>query len=265
MSDDTSITLSAAAREHLGVLSGTGTIIVHAEVERFVRWAGADRDLSELTAHQVASYAETLAASVTDVALRGDAVKKFLAFANKAGYTTTNLGTHLRIKRSRKKAAEAPALEEIEMREEDKAALVTELETLKALRPQIIADIKRAMEDGDFKENAPLDAAREQQGYTEGRIRKLEATIDQAVIVEASGGSKGDVVELGCTVVLRNLKANKEVSYTLVRPTEADASKGRISFQSPVGQAVLRKRPGDEIEVVAPSGTIRFRVESVKS
>ena len=263
MSGDTTITVGEAAREHLGMLSGAGTILVHAEVERFVRWAGADRDFSQLTAHQVASYAETLAVSVTDAATRSDAVKKFLAFANKAGYTSTNLATHLRIKRGSRKISKVPALETIEMREEDKMALVVELESLKVQRPEIIEDIKRAMADKDFKENAPLDAARERQAYTESRIRKLEMTIDLAVIVEDGEGPKGDVVELGSKVVLRNLKADKDVSYTLVRPAEADASQGRISFESPVGQAVLKKRVGDEVEVVAPSGTIRFRIESL--
>ena len=265
MSDDTAITLSEAAREHLGVLAGDDATTIQAEVERFVRWVGADRELGQLTAHQVASYAETLAGSVTDAARRGDAVKKFLAFANKAGYTTTNLGTHLRIKRGSRRTNNVPALQAIEMRGEDKAALVTELESLKVQRPQIIDDIKRAMADKDFKENAPLDAARERQAYVESRIRKLEMTIDLAVIVEAAEGPKGDIVQLGSTVVLRNLDAGKDVSYTLVRPAEVNASQGRISFQSPVGQAVLKKRPGDEVEVVAPSGTIRFRIERVES
>ena len=265
MGDDTAITLSEAAREHLSVLSGDDITTIQAEVERFVRWAGADRELVQLTAHQVASYADTLSGSVTDAARRGNAVKKFLAFVNKAGYTSTNLGTHLRIKRGSRKANNVPALQAIEMKDQDRAALVAELESLKAQRPQIIDDIKRAMADKDFRENAPLDAARERQAYVESRIRKLEVTIDLAVIVEAGEGPRGDVVELDCTIVLRNLQTEKDVSYTLVRPTEVDASQGRISFQSPVGQAVLNKRAGDEVEVAAPSGTIRFRIQSVES
>ena len=263
MSENTTMTLGEAAREHLDVLDGADAVIIQAEVERFVRWAGADRKLAQLTAHQVASYAETLTGSVTDAARRGDAVKKFLAFANKVGYTTTNLGKHLRVKRKSRKTNHVPALETIEMTEDDRASLLAELESLKAKRPEIIDDIRHAMADKDFKENAPLDAAREQQGLNEGRIRKLEVTIGQVVVVEASASLKGDIVELGSTVILRNLKADKEVSYTLVRPTEIDAAQGRISFESPVGQAVLRKRVGDEVEVEAPSGTIRFRIERV--
>lgn len=262
---DERITLADAAREHLTVLAGDDVTLVQAEVERFVRWAGADRQLGQLTAHQVASYADTLAGSVTDASRRGDAVKKFLAFVNKAGYTSTNLGTHLRIKRTTRKAKNVPALETIEMSEQDKAALEAELESLKAQRPQIIDDIRRAAADKDFRENAPLDAAKDRQGHVEGRIRQLETMLHQAVVVEAAAGPTGDVADIGCTVVLRNLQNDREVTYTLVRPTEADASQGRISFESPVGQAVMRKRVGDEVEVSAPSGAIHFRIESVEA
>ncbi|MCH8009431.1 MAG: transcription elongation factor GreA [Chloroflexi bacterium] len=265
MSDDMTITLFDAAREHLKDLRGEDATAIQAEVERFVRWAGADRVLGQLTANEVANYAETFSGTMTDAGRRGDAVKKFLAFAKKAGYTSTNLGTHLRIKKRAKKAGTAQALDSIEMTESAKAAVVVELEALKAQRPRIIDDIRRAMADKDFKENAPLDAARDQQGYVEGRIRRLEATLDQVVIVEEGVKPKGDIVELGCTVVLRNLKSNQEVSYTLVRPAEADASQGKISLESPVGRSVLKKSAGDEVNVSAPSGNIRFRLERVET
>lgn len=264
MSDDMTITLFDAAREHFKELRSEDATAIQAEVERFVRWAGADRVLGQLTANEVANYAETFSGTMTDAGRRGDAVKKFLAFAKKAGYTSTNLGTHLRIKKSAKKASATAALESIEMTEREKAAVEVELEALKAQRPGIIADIRRAMEDKDFKENAPLDAARDQQGYVEGRIRRLEATLNHVVIVKDVATPKGDIVELGCTVVLRNLKSNKEVSYTLVRPAEADASQGKISLESPVGQSVLKKSAGDEVNVSAPSGNIRFRLERVE-
>ena len=265
MSDEMTITLFDAAREHLKGLRGEDANAIQVEVERFVRWAGADRVLGQLTANEVANYAETFSGTMTDAGRRGIAVKKFLAFAKKAGYTSTNLGTHLRIKKSAKKASTLPAIESIEMTEREKAAVVVELESLKAQRPGIIDDIRRAMADKDFKENAPLDAARDQQGYVEGRIRRLEATLHHVVIVQEGAKPKGDIVELGCTVVLRNLKSNQEVSYTLVRPSEADASQGKISLESPVAQSVLKKSVGDEVNVSAPSGNIRFRLERVET
>jgi transcription elongation factor GreA len=120
------------------------------------------------------------------------------------------------------------------------------------------------MEDKDFRENAPLDAARDHQGYVEGRIRRLEATLQQAVVVQDDPAPSGHEVEIGSTVVLRNLESGAETTYTLVRPGEVDAAQGRISFQSPMGQALLLHRAGDQVDVAAPSGTRRFRIESVE-
>jgi len=127
-----------------------------------------------------------------------------------------------------------------------------------------LADLKRAMEDKDFRENAPLDAARAQQGYVEGRIRDVETMLDRAVDVKDDTSSSPDTVHIGSTVILRNLVSDKEVSYTLVRPGEVNPAEGRISFESPVGRALLQHHAGDEVEVSAPSGTLRFRVDRVE-
>jgi len=264
MSDEP-ITLMSAAREHFEVLEGEDATIVRAEVERFVRWAGADRQLHQLTANEVANYGETFSGTVTDAAKRGEAVKSFLLFVKELGYTSTNLGAHLRIKRRSRKADRSQALEQVEVTAEEKAAMEADLANLKAQRPQIIDDIRRAMADKDFRENAPLDAAREHQAYVESRIRKLEVSIDQAVIVEAKAPPKGDVVEVGCAVVLENISNGKTAKYTLVRPGEIDAAQGKISYESPVGQALLNKVAGDEVEVGAPSGSIRFRIINVEA
>lgn len=262
-----SVTLMEAARRYLAALADQERIASQAEVERFVRWCGADRACDQLRGHEVATYAETLTGSVTDASRRAEAVRRFLAFAKKAGYASTNLGSHLRL---RKTSATRPVgrgrvPKRVELSEEQKAALTAELESLKAMRPKIVKDIQRAMADKDFRENAPLDAAREQQGYIEGRIRKLEATLEQAVAVQEGPTPSGHVVEIGSTVLLRNLKSGAETTYTLVRPGEVNAAQGRISFESPVGRALLMQRAGDEVEVAAPSGTLRFRIERVET
>ena len=265
MPDDAQLTLMEAAHSYLETLAGDERIAHQAEVERFVRWSGADRPCRQLRGQDVANYAETLTGSVTDAAKRAEAVKQFLAYANKAGYTSTNLGTHLRIRKSARTRAGAqrPAPEQVEISEEERQGLSAELDALKAQRPQIIRDLQRARADKDFRENAPLDAARDQQGHVEGRIRELEAKLQQAVIVEQAPPS-GDTIEIGSTVLLRNLSSDAEMTYTLVRPGEANAAQGRISFQSPVGQALLTRRAGDEVEVAAPSGTLRFRIERIE-
>ena len=266
MTDGPTATLMDAARSYLSGLDDAARMDNQTEVERFVRWCGADRTWTELRGHEVASYADTITGTVTDSAVRANAVKKFLAAAKKAGHTSTNLGVHLRVKRgSGSRAAEpAFAFDDMEISEAEKRNLAEELESLKAQRPQIIADIQRAREDKDFRENAPLDAARERQGYVEGRIQKIEMTLDLATVIVDGPAPDGSVVEVGCTVVLRNLDSEAETTFTLVRPSEVNATQGCISFESPVGRALLRKRAGAEVEVEAPSGTLRFRIESVE-
>jgi transcription elongation factor GreA len=255
------------ARRYLAELADEERIASQAEVERFVRWSGADRACDQLRAHDVANYAETLTGTVTDASSRADAVKRFLAFAKKAGYTSTNLGTHVRL---RKTSGQRPshgggAFKTEEVTPEEMEALTAELETLKGQRPGITRDLRRAMADKDFRENAPLDAAREQQGYVEGRIRDLEAKLERAVVLEGEQTVSGRVVEVGSTVHLHNLKSGTQIIYSLVRPSEVDAAQGRISAQSPVGRALLLRRAGEEVEVAAPSGTIRFRIERIET
>jgi transcription elongation factor GreA len=262
---DQEVTLMDAARRYFAQLSDSERVAHQAEVERFVRWLGADRGFDQLRGQEVANYAETLTGSVADASARAEAVRKFLAFAKKADITTENMGLHLRVKKTAGlRAAQRAAPKEIEMTESEKQALEAELEGLKGQRPRIREDLRRAMADKDFRENAPLDAARQEQAYVEGRIRELEATLHRAVIIEAGQGPSGDAVDIGSTVVLQNLKSNAETTYTLVRPGEANAAEGRISFQSPVGQALLGQRAGSEVEVSAPSGAIRFRIERVE-
>lgn len=266
MSDDARVTLMEAARRYLAALADEERMASQVEVERFVRWCGADRGCDQLRGHEVANYAETLTGSLTDASGRAEAVRKFLAFAKKAGYAPTNLGSHLRLRKTSatRRAGRGPALKEVQLSEEEKAALTAELESLKAQRPKIVDEIRRAMADKDFRENAPLDAAREQQAHIEGRIRKLETTLDQAVVVEEGPTPSGHVVEVGSTVLLRDLKSGGETTYTLVRLGEVDAARGRISFESPVGRALLLRRAGEEVEVAVPSGTLRFRIERVE-
>jgi transcription elongation factor GreA len=265
MPDGDSITLREAARLYLESLSADARATERAEVERFTRWAGADRLLAEVRGHDVANYGETLAGNITDVEARAGALKGFFAYAKKSGLVESNLGAHLRLKKSQAgKGVRRTAIKEVEMSGEEHAALTQELEALKAQRPQIVDDIRRAMADKDFRENAPLDAAKQRQGLVEARIRELEAKLAHAVIVGNEAKGDGHAVEIGSTVRLVNLKSGSQTAYTLVRPGEVNPSEGRISFESPVGRALLQRRAGDEVEVTTPSGSIAFRIEAVE-
>jgi len=267
MPESSNITLTEASRQYLEGLADGERLADQAEMQRFVRWYGGDRICARLHGHEVANYAETLTGSVTDAGVRADTVRKFLAFAKKAGYTSTNLGTHLRLRKTSSKSPKRPPtpVQEFQMTEAQKLALEDELAALKSQRPRILEDLQRAMSDKDFKENAPLDAARDRQGYVEGKIRELEAKLTQAVIVVDEGAASADIAGIGSTVHVLNLGSGAEARWTLVRPNDAEAATGRISFESPVGRALFERRVGDEVEVAAPSGTLRFRIERLEA
>ena len=264
MGDETQATVKDIARRYLASLPDDQRVGLQPEVERFVRWCGPDRVVQQLRGQDVANYAETITGSVTDASKRADAVRALFVFAKKLGVTETNLGAHLRLRKGTVSKTRQEPAGTIEMGTAQREALEAELEALKAQRPKILADLKRAMEDKDFRENAPLDAARAQQGYVEGRIRAVETMLDRAVEVRDEAPSAEDSVRIGSKVVLRNLSSGREVSYTLVRPGEVNPGEGRISFESPVGKALLQRQAGDEVEVAAPSGKLRFRVERVE-
>lgn len=265
MPDDT-VTLVDAGRSYLAALGDKDRIASQAEVERFVRWLGADRAVDLIRGQEVANYADVLTGTVTDATSRAEVVRAFLAFAKKAGYSETNLGAHLRVRKSGASARSVTrAVERFEMSEQEQATMTAELGSLKALRPRIVADLRRAMADKDFRENAPLDAAKQEQALVEGRIRELDHKLAHAVIVEQGQAAAGGAVNIGSTVVLQNLKTHAETKYTLVRPGEVNAAQGKISYQSPVGQALLTRRAGDEVEVAAPSGTLHFRIARVEA
>lgn len=123
-------------------------------------------------------------------------------------------------------------------------------------------EIKRAMLDKDFRENAPLDAAKDKQGHVEARIREIEAMLKRAVVVDSALHSGR--VRVGTAVVVRNLANDATKRFVIVGPTEANAADGKISSVSPVGKALLDAGIGDEVEVSAPAGVMRFKVEEIE-
>jgi transcription elongation factor GreA len=141
--------------------------------------------------------------------------------------------------------------------------LQVEVTSLKGERGKVLEDIKRAMADKDFRENAPLDAAKERQGIIESRIRELEQSLASAQILSSNPARNQQKVAVGTKVTLKNLESGKKILYTLVDMREADVSSGKISTQSPVGQALLEKSVGDKVEVSVPKGTVNYLVEKI--
>lgn len=234
------------------------------EVYDFVRWCGWEREFAGLTARQVGSYAERLSESDADPARRLSTVRAFLAFAGKQGWTRTNLGTHLRARKrkGRTKPPKPAGRKPVHVSEQGYDGLKAELTELRARRPRLIEDIRRAAADKDFRENAPLDAAREQRGHLEGRIREIEEMLGSAVIIDGSGEA-GHRLSIGDSFTLRDVDTGEEMSCTLVGPAEVNAANGRISAASPVGKAALGRTEGDIIQVRVPAGRMSYSIVKV--
>lgn len=141
-------------------------------------------------------------------------------------------------------------------------AELNELKTVK--RPAIIAAIAEARAHGDLKENAEYHAAREQQGFVEGRIKDIEAKLSHAHVIDVSTLDAGGKVVFGATVVLLDLNTDEEKTYRIVGVDEADLKQGMISVTSPVARALIGKTEGDEVALEAPGGTHEFEILEVR-
>jgi len=235
------------------------------EINKFVTWCGKSRPMAELSALEVANYAESINSATTDVSKVTSTVKAFLAYAKKEGLTGTNLSVHLRVKKltSAHTALRKGKPTTIVMTAAGYEELNTELTELKKELPKLSEDIRKAAADKDFRENAPLEAARERHGMVESRIRHLESMLKTAVVSEERPSDL--VVSIGTTVTIQGLSDSEEMSYKLVNPNEASPLKGKLSVSSPIGKALLGRKQGDVIEVVAPAGALNYRVIKIIS
>ncbi|MEC8916598.1 MAG: transcription elongation factor GreA [Pseudomonadota bacterium] len=144
-------------------------------------------------------------------------------------------------------------------------ALRQELEQLKGVeRPRVISDIAEAREHGDLKENAEYHAAREQQGFIEGRIQEIEGKLSSAQVIDVTKMPKTGKVIFGVTVELLNLETDEEVRYRIVGEDEADIKAGKISVTSPIARALIGKQEGDVVNVRTPGGDVEYEISSVE-
>jgi transcription elongation factor GreA len=144
-------------------------------------------------------------------------------------------------------------------------SLRTELRTLKSeARPNVIKAIAEARAHGDLSENAEYHAAREQQGFIEGRIQELEGKLGSAEIIDVTQLTQTGKVVFGTTVELADEDSGARVSYQIVGEDEADIKLGRISFASPIARALVGKSEGDAVAVTTPGGTRNYEVIAVR-
>lgn len=235
------------------------------EIYKFLRWFGREREFDGINPAEVDDYSENAARSDPGHVARLSLVRAFLSYSKKKGWSTTNLGTHLKAKKIKTRSSSITRNEQreaISMTREGHTKLTDELEVLKEERLVVIVEMTKAAADKDFRENAPLHAAREKRGMIEGRILEIEATLHASVIVD-EGNKDSQFVDIGRKFVLCNTEKGIEVCYTLVGPREADPANSRISTVSPIGKAVIGKKRGETVEINAPAGIITYQLKDI--
>lgn len=140
-----------------------------------------------------------------------------------------------------------------------------ELQRLKTVdRPRVIDAIAEARSHGDLRENAEYHAAREQQGFIEGRIQELEGILANAQVIDCRAVNAGGKVVFGCTVDLVDDDSGEEVTYRIVGDAEADIKRNLIAISSPVARALIGKMEGDVVDVQAPAGVRVYEIAEVR-
>lgn len=143
------------------------------------------------------------------------------------------------------------------------AKLKEELHRLVTIdRPAITKAIAEAREHGDLRENAEFHAAKEKQGFVEGRIQEINSKLANLHVVDPET-TRSDQVAFGATVSIENVATEENYQYQIVGPDEANLQEGRISFQSPIAQALIGKREGDVVKITIPKGQIEVEITGV--
>ena len=143
--------------------------------------------------------------------------------------------------------------------------LRAELKTLKSeARPRVIQAIAEAREHGDLKENAEYHAAREEQGFIEGRIQEIEGKLSGAQVIDVSKIPPSGKVIFGVTVHLINVETDEEQTWRIVGDDEADLKEKKISVSSPIARALIGKSEGDVVVVQAPGGNVEYEIDRVE-
>ncbi len=238
-------------------------------LSRFLRWFGNERSVATLTPADMEAYSVDASTETLSGSDRIKAVRDFLQYSKKNGIIETNLAFHVKLRRtprqSRAQAARHAAVNEevVQLTAEGHAELLTLVVHLKDELARNSLEIAKAAADKDVRENAPLEAAREYQGQLSARLLLSEDTLGKAKVIDKSAGQSNEVRH-GSYLKLKDIASGENFEWTLVDPREADSLANKISTSSPVGEAVLGRKTGDEIEVSAPKGTVRYKITQVK-
>lgn len=234
-------------------------------VRAFVASFGSTRPMAELRGGDVTTYVKT---KTDGEPATIEPLRAFLAYCSRLAFTPENLVPALGIgltgggARGGQGANAELGGAAFYVTPDGLRHIEEQLAMEKGKRPMIAQKLHDAMADKDFRENAPLDAARDEQGQLEARIRDLESRLRNAVIIDEQ--AKRGRANVGSVVKLVNLETKREQTFKLVSATEVDPSQGKISIQSPVGVAVMNRGTGDEVTVNAPSGPVVFKILEIQ-
>ncbi|MDH5695962.1 MAG: transcription elongation factor GreA [Dehalococcoidia bacterium] len=265
-SGNQNLSLGEAASSFLASLPAKEGEASQQTVYGFVRWYGWERPFSKLTAPEVANYAEQLSSSDANYIKNLASIRAFLIYAKKQGWSKVNLAAYLKTKKAKAKSPSSIRQQlspTTSLTQQGYTELKAKLADLKSKRSQVIDEIRRAAADKDFRENAPLEAAREERGHLEGRIKELEAVLKSATIIDETQKSALKV-NIGDTIILQDEVSGEELHYMIVSPREVDPTKGKISSNSPIGKTVIGRARGEIIEITAPVGKLRYQIKQIE-
>ncbi|MCC6174702.1 MAG: GreA/GreB family elongation factor [Chloroflexi bacterium] len=259
------LTVGEAVRNYISALAPADRPTNAPILQQFSRWFGPQRGLYEVDAVQLERYQEQMASSGLDPASRLEPLRTFLSDARAKKLIPVAVANYVKVRR--KSAAERlslgrpVAVQTIDVTRAGFEQLQAELEQLEtADLPEAISAMQRAAADKDFRENAPYDAAKQHRAELQRRIEEIKETLSHAIVVDEAGG---DRVSVGTRVIVRDLDDDDVNTYLLVGPGER--GNGKISTQSPVGQALLDHVVGDVVNVKVPAGLRRYRIENIES
>ncbi len=261
-----SVSLGQAFSDYIDALKPVDREKHENYVRKYIEHVGPEVPLSFLSGARVESYAEfQIRSSDPKAQERVESLKNWFQFLKKRGYVQVNYGIHIRVRRAvgRSSGAGQVRVEQtpIEMTAEGLETLKREMEEISSQRAGLVEAIAVAREDKDFRENAPLDAAREALAFADQRQKQVETALKRAVVVQREAG---DISTVGSTVTVTQMGKSGSQEFKLVGQREADAKMRKISVDSPVGKELLGKRVGDEVEVTVPSGKISYRIDGIR-
>jgi transcription elongation factor GreA len=259
------LSLSEAVAQYLISLSPEKRQKNQPALTKFLRWYGESRAMSSLTGQEIEGYTAKMTSTMTGLNEKIDPIKEFLSYAHKQKLISTKMAHLLKAKKNTTRLSYSLKQREQKssmLTPEGYATLQAELKTLIAERPKMIEEVHKAAADKDFRENAPLAAAREHQGKVEGRIMELETILKSAVVMNDKQTSVHGA-SIGDNVVLKDLLSGEIINYALVDVREANPSAGKISVISPIGKALMGHKAGEKIEVNAPAGMLPYQIEEI--